>query len=75
MDYKIEKNLPVSDDRWRGCKHWSKWYNLKCEMELGDSVILPYEDGKRFASYLVSKNIKCVRRRVDSENTRVWKMS
>jgi len=71
MNYKIEKNIPITGHGMGG-----KWSALANKMEAGDSVLLPAESRNEVLSLcqtLRRRNYKPVTRTVDG-GIRVWAM-
>ncbi len=71
MNYKIEKNIPISEHGHNGSGHLTK---IIRKMEVGDSVVV--KNRKRANSFtLTIKRLgyKAVTRKVDN-GIRVWKM-
>jgi len=71
MNYKIEKNIPISKHGHIGSGHLSK---IIKQMEVGDSVVLKNrKKANSFTQTIIRMGYKAVTRKVDN-GIRVWKM-
>jgi len=71
---KIESGIPVPERK----KGYGKWQVLSKQMKDGDSVLLPYYDGKSFLASMYAHGIQPICRQEYTEDgkrmLRVWKM-
>tara|TARA_R100000988_G_C3861479_1_gene99518 strand:- start:158 stop:415 length:258 start_codon:yes stop_codon:yes gene_type:complete len=74
MTYKIENNIPIpaNDGRGRGK---SKLRLTIEKMEIGNSIVIPIKKLRGVHQIAYALGIKVITRKINSDETRVWRIA
>ena len=70
MEIKVEKNIPIPKAR-----HLGAVTEVIRTMEVGDSFVLRGSSYRSIHARFGQKGMKCVTRKIDSQNIRVWRVA